>query len=527
MSYTDVHEPLSFDGIHVAVLTGDNGHGKSALLDAITWALWGRARARSVDELIHSGASEMEVEFEFELDERQYRVIRKRQRRGRSGYSDLQFAVLSDGGYKPLTERSVVETERLIERTLRMSFETFTNSSFIQQGRADTFTTNSPAERKRILAEILELGYYDELEGRAKERFKAREAQLGDERRLEEGWTAEIARKPEIQAELDRLRVQLATLETPVGLLDEQATLARDRVAHLESLQQQVEETEARLQRFSEDLARIATTLGERRSLRTQAQAVLARAAEVETAGAELDAVRAELELTTQKQHEFLPLERARESAMRTLAAEEARLEGEVAQRERRLGEVRQASAQLESLRATLRRVQTEASTLIQVEAQHAELQTVVARSREDAAAKRTINAQLKKEMLELRARLDELEALSTCPTCKRTMDERHKTRLRDEYTSDGVRLRNEFRTNETACRALDTSIARDEGLLADAAEALLQREAVQRRLAQAELAVANAEEAQQQTKALARELEARQQLLRDGLFAAEARREL
>src|SRR5437870_12416015 len=143
MSYTDVNEPLRFEGIHVAVLTGDNGHGKSALLDAITWALWGRARSRSVDELIHSGASEMEVEFEFELDERQYRVIRKRQRRGKSGYSDLQFAVLADGGYKPLTERSVAETERPIARTLRMGFEAVTNSAFIQQVRADTFTLKS------------------------------------------------------------------------------------------------------------------------------------------------------------------------------------------------------------------------------------------------------------------------------------------------------------------------------------------------------------------------------------------------
>src|SRR6185503_16874669 len=168
------------------------------------------ARARAVDELIHTGASEMEVEFEFELDRCQYRVIRKRQRRGKSGYSDLQFAVLSDGGYKPLTERSVGETERLIERTLRMSFETFTNSSFIQQGRADSFTTNSPAERKRILAEILELGYYDELEARAKERFKAREAQLADERRLAAEWEQEIARRPEYQSELDRLKAALA-----------------------------------------------------------------------------------------------------------------------------------------------------------------------------------------------------------------------------------------------------------------------------------------------------------------------------
>src|SRR6476646_559955 len=201
MSYTEIHEPLRFDGIHVAVLTGDNGHGKSALLDAITWALWGRARARSVDELIHSGASEMEVEFEFLLDDQQYRVIRKRQRRGKYGTTLLDFFALSPDGYRPLTERSQAETERLIERTLRMSYETFTSSSYIQQGRADSFTTSLPAERKRILAEILELGYYDELEARAKERYKDSEARLADERRLAQDWEQEIARRPEYQAE--------------------------------------------------------------------------------------------------------------------------------------------------------------------------------------------------------------------------------------------------------------------------------------------------------------------------------------
>src|SRR5438477_7251657 len=199
MSYTEVHEPLSFAGIHVAVLSGDNGHGKSALLDAITWALWGRARSRAVDDLIHSGATDMEVEFEFELDERQYRVIRKRQRRGKSGYSDLQFAVLADGGYKPLTERSVSETERLIERTLRMSYTTFTNSSFIQQGKADSFTTNQPAERKRVLAEILELSAYDDLERKALDAAKEREQRIQNERAKATEYETEVARKTEYE----------------------------------------------------------------------------------------------------------------------------------------------------------------------------------------------------------------------------------------------------------------------------------------------------------------------------------------
>jgi DNA repair protein SbcC/Rad50 len=526
MSYTDVHEPLSFEGIHVAVLTGDNGHGKSALLDAITWALWGRARARSVDELIHAGAAEMEVEFEFQLDEHQYRVIRKRQRRGKTGYSDLQFAILADGGYKPLTERSVTETERLIERTLRMSYETFTSSSFIQQGRADTFTTNSPAERKRILAEILELGYYDELEARARERFKAREAQLLDERRLAQDWEAEIARRPEYQSEIDRLRAQLATLEAQLGQLEDQLTQARERVAQLESVQQQVDETEARLQRFSIDRARLGGALRERQTLRGQAQAVLSRGADIERAAAELDAARRELDALTHKQHAYLPLERAREAAMRTLAAEQARLEGEVVQRERRLAEVRHVGSRLAELVAQLKAVQAEAAGLTQIEAQHAQLQAVVGRAREEAAEKRTINTQLKKEMLELRARLDELDELSTCPTCQRPMDARHKQRLRDEYVAQGTRLRDEFRAIEITCRELDASVARDEALLSQAATTLQGREGVLRRLAQAESAVAQAEEAVRTGSTLEAELAERQRLLREGAFAAEARRQ-
>jgi len=45
ISYRE-EQVLDFSGIHLACLAGDNGHGKSALLDAMTWALWGRARAR-------------------------------------------------------------------------------------------------------------------------------------------------------------------------------------------------------------------------------------------------------------------------------------------------------------------------------------------------------------------------------------------------------------------------------------------------------------------------------------------------
>src|SRR5438067_12163587 len=94
MSYGEEETTLPFEGIHVACLSGDNGNGKSALLDAMTWALWGKTRASSVqsvseDDLIRRNADEMEVRFEFDLTDQRYRVVRKR-KRGKTG--DWQLA---------------------------------------------------------------------------------------------------------------------------------------------------------------------------------------------------------------------------------------------------------------------------------------------------------------------------------------------------------------------------------------------------------------------------------------------------
>jgi exonuclease SbcC len=527
MSYTDVHEPLCFDGIHVAVLTGDNGHGKSALLDAITWALWGRARGRSVDELIHTGASDMEVEFEFILDEQQYRVIRKRQKRGKYGTSLLDFFVMGEGGYRALTERSQVETERLIERTLRMSYETFTSSSFIQQGRADSFTTSSPAERKRILAEILELGYYDELEARAKERFKDSDSRLSDERRLAQEWEQEIARRPEYEAELQRLRAEHALVEERVVAVEAEHTTLRERVTLLEAVQQQVAELDARVQRYVTERARQAEALQGKKTLLGQAQIVIGRAPEIERAAAELDTVRHDLEQATERQQRYLPLERAREAAVRTLAAEQARLEGEVAQREKRLAELRQVAQRGSSLEAQLASARQDAAALTRVEQQHNELQTRVAAMREEAAEKRTVNGQLKKEMLELRGRIDELDQLSTCPTCRRPMDARHKQELQQQYASQGRELRDRFRAHETEYHDLDTRVRQAEAELATLVGKLTKREDVQRRLVETEGQLQLAQEAQRQLVALQAELGDRHKLLDNGAFAPAARKQL
>src|SRR5215207_11018992 len=140
-------DALLFEGIHLACLTGSNGAGKSALLDAITYALWGRARgsARSDSPLIHQGQKEMSVLLEFEQEGERYRVQRGRNERNQG---NLLFMQLTPDGWQNRNGQNMGDTDRIIRETLRLDYETFVNSAFLQQGRADAFTTKTPADRK-------------------------------------------------------------------------------------------------------------------------------------------------------------------------------------------------------------------------------------------------------------------------------------------------------------------------------------------------------------------------------------------
>jgi exonuclease SbcC len=280
MCYRDDVPPLDFEGIHLACLTGANGHGKSALLDAMTWALWGKARAKHDDELIHLGQSEMEVEFSFDLGGTVYRVIRKRDSSKR-GRTILDLQVNHDGTFRSIAEPGVRATQETIVRLLRMDYETFTNSAFLLQGKADAFTTRTPAERKQVLGEILGLSLYDVYEQRAKERARSKDREVAELEGLLRDIDRELARQLEYEAELAQAETRVAELSAAVKeaetvlrelrhaqqTLEHQQTRLRDLDRRLAQAEQEVAEIETQIAECQQRLALYEKTLAERQQV--------------------------------------------------------------------------------------------------------------------------------------------------------------------------------------------------------------------------------------------------------------------
>ena len=261
MCYRDVPEPLPLEGIHVACICGDNGHGKSALLDAMTWALWGKARGRGVDDLIHIGESDMEVELEFSNGEDVYRVIRKRKRaRGRgSGASVLELQVSGAGGegaFRPITGNTIAETQVQINRLIRLEYDTFVNSAFLRQGRADEFTLRTPRERKEVLADILDLSFYDELESLSRQKARDREREAAQYEHSLREIEVEIGTRPSLEADFHVLNGEVEELEEREA---EQRKAVQDLTTHkirIEATVSELESLRARLQGIEDDLSR-------------------------------------------------------------------------------------------------------------------------------------------------------------------------------------------------------------------------------------------------------------------------------
>ena len=530
ISYGDEGETLDFS-FHVACLSGHNGDGKSALLEAMTWALFGVARGLSAsgagaDDLIRSapGVDEAVVELDFRLGEQVYRVRRSRHRK-RGG--TLEVAAWDGQEFRRLTSMKKRDTQQMLLDLLRMDYETFVNSSFLLQGQADKFTMQPPGERKRILGQILGLGRYDLLEERAREHARVAKA-VG--RQYEE----EIARLEEEAAQADQCRVELEkcdaavrTAEEEQARLQERARQAQAAVNDLLQKRERCRQLERQYADIMADRQRIceqAAPLHERLSLK---RALLANREHIEAGYRELQEARRQEQELARKSAAYEELMDAAQDLNRQVDAAGERLRAEAGHLEERLRTLAQEAGLLAALqeketrlRAQIARVEGFRARLAELQAEQAQAQAEIAR----IAAERN---RLAERLPELQQRIDLLTHDHTearCPLCETPLSEERRLRLIGKFQEEGAGISTFSREQEKREEALRHRLAEVEAEREDLETRVAEADELLQRLGELAEQVARASQSGEQQEELRRALLEVRRRLEEGDFAPEAR---
>ncbi len=534
LSYRD---PVDLDlaSFELACISGSNGAGKSSLLDAITWALFGQARKRDesvINSQLSGKSAVAEVAFVFQYEGETFRVQRRLPQGKTMG---LELAILQNPGkkteeWKPLTERTLRETQARLEQLLRLDYDTFVNVSFFLQGKADQFAQQPPARRKDILGSILGLEAWETYRDRTAERRKGveREQDAVDGRlqEIEAELTEEAGRK----ARLAELASELDGMAASRKVQEQSLANVKQVRASLESQRKLVESLREALERSRANLAGFQDRLSGRQAARRTYSGLIDRAGEVESAYRAWQSARQELEKWEQVAGQFREHEKLRLPLLNEISTEQARLEQErrgLDEQQEAIANQQASIAQVKSEIKDARRLLAEAETRV---AKRSEAEAGVQSGRERQAQMRAENEALKADMDELKARIDRLGAAdgAACPLCGQPLSPEHRRSTLDQLKDSGKQMGDRWRANKAGLEDLAKEIKACEARLADlgaAEEERLRQATVLSQLAE-RLDGLHLSESEWKAGG-AKRLAAVTRQLETGKFAAEARRKL
>ncbi len=210
-----------FAGVDLFVVTGPTGSGKSSLIDALTFALYGSVSRYGNPNLVHpvisQGKLEAKVRFDFSVGGKSFTAVRI-VRRTRGGATTREARLESEG--RTIAGNADEVTARVRE-ILGLDYTQFTTCVVLPQGEFARFLHDKPAERQDLLTKLLGVGVYEK---------------MGTLARIRE---AEAAQKAALhREELDRM----------ADSSQESRTAARARVAELEAVKKEIESREPELE---------------------------------------------------------------------------------------------------------------------------------------------------------------------------------------------------------------------------------------------------------------------------------------
>jgi exonuclease SbcC len=234
---------VDFRDAELFALSGPTGAGKSSVIDAITFALYGSVARygdrRLVSPLISQGKVEARVRLDFAVGDERFRVARVVRATGKGATTkEARLERLGPAGESVETLAGDADgVSEAVGRLLGLTFEHFNTCVVLPQGEFARFLHEKPADRQDLLVELLGLGVYDRMRELANQRARAAqtEGELLD-RQLADLADATPAARKDLSGRVKLLANLKAAIEEAQPELDRlaaEATAARDQAAAL------------------------------------------------------------------------------------------------------------------------------------------------------------------------------------------------------------------------------------------------------------------------------------------------------
>jgi len=253
-SYTE--ETLGFEDLFFCMVNGKNGTGKSSLvMDALIDCIYEEPREGELTGWIKSNEKSGSIIFTFLLGSDSYRVTRTRQRSGKATLALAKLKGLGEGisynkdfplNWEDISCQKLIDTQQKIVQLLGMDADTFRSCVLIMQDQYGRFMEAKSEDRMSVLANLLGLGVYEQLEDKTKKLLQ------------------------DVNRELKQSKDEISTLEMEVSVLDvlqsqkadnEKALLTEQ--AALTSLKKDQDETSQKVALYNSNKLKLAETVAE------------------------------------------------------------------------------------------------------------------------------------------------------------------------------------------------------------------------------------------------------------------------
>ncbi|MDW8028038.1 MAG: SMC family ATPase [Armatimonadota bacterium] len=349
LSYGEKPQEISLEGIPLAALVGKNGAGKSSLLDAITWSLFGEARSGRNEQIIRKGASEMSVLLEFDVDGQKFRIQRRFSRKSRSHIATLEQ--FTGEKWRPVVvEGGVSAVNKEVKRLLRMDYETFVNTVFMPQGQSGRFMSLDPSERRDLLAKVLGLEDWEKLFEKAKEQVKTLTVQIQESQRRIGEIDEELKKKPQIQQEFEEKERQKEHMQEMLEQVDKEIAQVQQRRERLMKEKVRLEHLQNERNSIQRNITETQETIAKHQSQLERWQQFVAKEAEIMEAYRKfLHVQKIEAELS-EKANKLRELELKRHQLEQAILKAKANLENEMRAKEENKASIQERLNELQKI---------------------------------------------------------------------------------------------------------------------------------------------------------------------------------